>query len=389
LVVRKVAVFREKQGINLLTGHPVTRIDRAAKVVNGTTLEGKPFEAAYDKLLIASGAAPILPDMPGIEYPGVMVLKTLADGRHIKQYLNSRTVASAVIIGMGYIALEMCEALRALGLEVAMVKPGPRFLPWLKEELAAAVEEEITSNGVGFHPGHRIARIGNNGDRLQVVCEDLTLEADMVLTATGVFPNSEIAAAAGIELGPKKSIAVDRRLLTSDPHVYAAGDCADAYHVVTGQKTWIPLALRANRSGWAVADNVCGRNVELPGVVGTAVFKIFDLQVARTGLSREEAVAAGFEAVEVAIKTRSRAHAHPGASTVHVGMVGDAKTGRLLGAQMVGKEGVAHRINAPAVALHAQMTVEQFSQTDLSYAPPFGPTWDPCLTAANQLLKKL
>lgn len=357
--------------------------------MNGTTLEGKPFEAAYDKLLIASGAAPILPDIPGIEHPGVMVLKTLADGRHIKQYLNSRTVASAVIIGMGYIALEMCEALRALGLEVAMVKPGPRFLPWLKEELATAVAEEITSNGVAMYAGHRIARIGHNGDRLQVVCENLTLEADMVLTATGVFPNSEIAAAAGIELGPKKSIAVDRRLLTSDPHVHAAGDCADAYHVVTGQKTWIPLALRANRSGWAVADNVCGRNVEIPGVAGTAVFKIFDMQVARTGLSREEADAAGFEAVEVAIKTSSRAHAHPGASTVHVSMVGDAKTGRLLGAQMVGKEGVAHRINAPAVALHAQMTVEQFSQTDLSYAPPFGPTWDPCLTAANQLLKKL
>ncbi len=389
MVVRKVAVFREKQGINLLTGHPVTHIDRAAKVVAGTTLEGKPFEAAYDKLLIATGAAPVLPDIPGIEQPGIMVLKTLADGRHIKQYLDSRAVATTVIIGMGYIALEMCEALRTLGLEVAMVKPGPRFLPWLKEELAEVVVEEITANGVALYPGHRIARIENSGGRLQVTCEELTLEADMVLTATGVYPNSEIAAAAGIELGPKKSIAVDRRLVTSDPHVYAAGDCADAVHVVTDQKTWIPLALRANRSGWAVADNVCGRNVELPGVVGTAVFKIFDLQVARTGLSREEAVAAGFEAAEVAIETRSRAHAHPGASTIHVSMVGDAKTGRLLGAQMVGKEGVAHRINAPAVALHAQMTVEQFSQTDLSYAPPFGPTWDPCLTAANQLLKKL
>lgn len=382
-------MFREKQGINLLTGHPVTGIDRVAKRVNGTTREGKPFEAAYDKLLIATGAAPILPDIPGIKNPGVMVLKTLADGRRIKQYLNGRTIRRAVIIGMGYIALEMCESLRALGLEVDMVKPHPRFLPWLKEELAAVVAEELAAKRVTLHPGCRVTRIDNTGDRLQVFCEDLSLDADMVLVATGVSPNSEIAAAAGIDLGPKKSIAVDKRLLTSDPHVYAAGDCSDAIHVVTGQKTWIPLALRANRAGWAAADNVCGRDVALPGVVGTAVFRVFDLQVARTGLNREEAVAAGFEAAEVVIKTRSRAHAHPGASNIHVSMVADTKTGRLLGSQMVGNEGVAHRINAPAVALHAQMTVEQFSQTDLAYAPPFGPTWDPCLTAANQLLKKL
>ena len=368
--MRKAEVFREKQGINLLTDHPVTGIDRVAKRVNGTTREGKPFEAAYDKLLIATGAAPILPDIPGIENPGVMVLKTLADGRRIKQYLNRRTIRRAVIIGMGYIALEMCESLRTLGLEVDMAKPHPRFLPWLKEELAAVVAEELAAKRVTLHPGCQVTRIDNTGNRLQVVCEDLTLDADMVLVATGVSPNSEIAAAAGIDLGPKKSIAVDNRLLTSDPHVYAAGDCSDAIHVVTGKKTWIPLALRANRAGWAAADNVCGRDVALPGVVGTAVFRVFDLQVARTGLNREEAVAAGFEAAEVVIKTRSRAHAHPGASNIHVSMVADTKTGRLLGSQMVGNEGVAHRINAPAVALHAQMTVEQFSQTDLAYAPP-------------------
>ena len=382
-------MFREKQGINLLTGHPVNRIDRNAKVVNGATLEGQPFEAAYDKLLIATGATPILPALPGIEHPGVMVLKTLADGRRIKEYLSSRSIKNAVIIGMGYIALEMCEALRTLGIEVTMAKPNPRFLPWLEEKLAEVVKDEITTNGARLHLGQGITEIVNNGDGLQVVCEDLTVETDMVLVATGVSPSSEIAATAGIDLGPNNAIAVDRQLRTSDPNVFAAGDCADAYHVVTDQKTWIPLALRANRAGWAVADNVCGRKVELPGVAGTAVFKVFDLQVARTGLSREEAIAAGFDPAEVVIKSRSRAHAHPGAIPIHVSMVGDIKTGRLLGVQMVGKEGVAHRINAPAVALHAVMTVEQFSQTDLSYAPPFGPTWDPCLTAANQLLKKL
>jgi NADPH-dependent 2,4-dienoyl-CoA reductase/sulfur reductase-like enzyme len=389
LVVRRAEVFRDKQGINLFTGHPVAHIDRSAKVVGGITLEGKPFEAPYDKLLVATGANPVLPEIPGIDLPGVMTLKTLEDGRRIKAMIAAKKVKKVVILGMGYIALEMCEALRALDLEVAMVKPGSRFLPWLREELAERVREEVTTRGVAAHAGHRVERIETVGDALRVVCEGLTLESEMVLVAIGVTPNSTLAGAAGIALGVNGSVAVDRGLKTSDSDIYAAGDCADAYHVVTGRKTWIPLALRANRAGWAAADNVCGQAVELPGVAGTAVFRVFDMEVARTGLTPQEAEKAGFEPAEKMIKTSSRAHAHPGSSPIYVSLVGDKKTGRLLGAQMVGREGVAHRINAPAVALHARMTVEDFSQTDLSYAPPFGPTWDPCLTAANQLLKVL
>jgi NADPH-dependent 2,4-dienoyl-CoA reductase/sulfur reductase-like enzyme len=159
--------------------------------------------------------------------------------------------------------------------------------------------------------------------------------------------------------------------------------------VVTGGKTWIPLALRANRAGWAVADNVCDKDVTLDGVAGTSVFRVFDFEVARTGLNLAEAGQAGFEPVENMIQSRSKAHAHPGNTTIYVNMIGDKKSGRLLGVQMVGTEGVAHRINGPAVALHNRMTVAQYSQTDLAYAPPFGPTWDPTLTGANQLMKKL
>ena len=159
--------------------------------------------------------------------------------------------------------------------------------------------------------------------------------------------------------------------------------------MVTGKKTWIPLALRANRAGWAVADNVIGNRTELPGIVGTAVFKVFDMQVARTGLSVAEAEKFGFEPAEAMIKSSTRAHAHPGATPLLVQLVGDKKTGLLLGAQLIGKDGAAHRVNAPAVALHAKMTVEEFAQCDLAYAPPFGPTWDPMLTAAKQLLKKM
>jgi NADPH-dependent 2,4-dienoyl-CoA reductase/sulfur reductase-like enzyme len=211
----------------------------------------------------------------------------------------------------------------------------------------------------------------------------------MLLVAAGVHPFSQIAAEAGIRLGAGGAIAVDKGLQTNLVDIYAAGDCADALHVVTGKPVWVPLALRANRAGWAVADRIAGREVSLDGVAGTAVFKVFDLEVARSGLSLEEARTAGFSPESVVIESRSRAHAHPGASVIRVHMLADRASGRLLGAQMVGREGVAHRINAVAVALHNHMTVAGFSQTDLAYAPPFGPVWDPTLTAANQLIKKM
>ena len=389
LVVRQAHVFRKKQGINLLTGHRAESIDPSGMTVSGTSFEGKVFQFSYDKLVIATGASPIIPDLAGFDLPGVKALKSLDDGRKLKAYIRSNQVKKVVIIGMGYIALEMCEALRARYIHVDMVKPRPAFLPWMDKELAEVVRTELEAHQVSLFPGHTIEKIDANNGRVNVVCSNLVLEADMVLVAIGIEPNSKIAGDAGIELGVKDAVSVDKTLKTSDEDIYAAGDCTDTYHVVTGEKTWIPLALRANRAGWAAADNICGRPVELAGVAGTAVFKVFDLEVARTGLTMNEAQSHGFTPAEVVIKTRSRAHAHPGASSIHVQMVGDTKTGRLLGAQMVGKEGVAHRINAPAVALQSRMTVEDYCQTDLSYAPPFGPTWDPTLTAANQLLKRM
>jgi len=389
LVVRQASVFREKQGINVLTGHFVESINPLSKTVTGISLQGKNFQFSYDKLLIATGGSPIIPDLSGFDLPGVLALKSLDDGRKIKAYLKANTVKKAVIVGMGYIGLEMCEALRARSIEVDMVKPGPVFLPWMEEEMSGVVKKEVETHKVTLHPGYKLQKIEVRGRRLKVICSDLILEADMVLVAIGIKPNSELASGAGLDLGISNAIAVDRKLKTSDQNIYAAGDCADAYHVVSDKKTWIPLALRANRAGWAVADNICGKEVELPGIAGTAVFKVFDLEVARTGLTMEEALNFGFEPAKVIVKTRSRAHAHPGASVIHVLMIGDKKSGRLLGAQMVGKEGVAHRINAIAVALHCRMTVEEYCQTDLAYAPPFGPVWDPTLTAANQLLKKI
>jgi NADPH-dependent 2,4-dienoyl-CoA reductase/sulfur reductase-like enzyme len=388
-VVRRAEVFRSKQGIDLHTGHQVESIDPKRRKVAGTTLDGREFEQGYDRLLIATGASVLMPDLPGFDLPRVLPLKTLQDGRRMKRLLNSRNIKKVALIGMGYIAMEMCETLKALDIDVAMVKPNPEFLPWLATDLADVVRDEIATNGVGIHAGHEPERIEPSGDRVRLICADLELSVDMVLVAIGVQPESELARSAGLQLSVADSIAVDRQLHTSDENVYSAGDCADAYHVVTGEKTWIPLALRANRAGWAVADNVCGQAKTLDGVAGTSVFRVFEMEVARTGLNVTEAEKHGFEPVEMTIKGASRAHTYGDSSPLYVSAVADKKSGRLLGMQIVGREGAAHRINAPAVALHMGMTVAAYTQTDLAYAPPFGPTWDPTLIAANQLAKKI
>ena len=388
LIVRRAEVFREKQGIDLRTFHEVTKIDPVERVVYGKNLNGE-FSYPYDKLLIATGARPILLNIPGIDSEGVYTLKSLEDGRRIKQYIKEKNIKSAVIIGMGYIALEMSEALRLLGLEVKMIKPNPRFLPNMDEELADVIKNRVLSHGVELYLGSNVVEISREGDRLKLKCDGFFTDTQMVLVAIGVVPNSELAKDISLETSIKDAISVDRTFRTSNEHIYAAGDCADTYHVITGKKTYIPLALLANRGGWMVADNILGLHKEFKGIVGTSVFKVFDLQVARTGLNEKEAEAAGFEPVSVTVKTRSRAHAHPGSKTIWVHMIADKVSGRLLGAQMVGEEGVAHRINSVAVALHNSMKVDEYFQCDLAYAPPFGPVWDPTLVAVNQLQKRL
>jgi NADPH-dependent 2,4-dienoyl-CoA reductase/sulfur reductase-like enzyme len=388
-VVRRAEVFRDKQGIDVRLAHRVEAIDRSHTLVRGRTLEDRPFEQAYDRLLIATGASTVVPALPGIDLPGVLPLKTLDDGRRIKSLIAGGTVRTAVILGMGYVAMEMCETLRSLGIDVHMVKPNPVFMPWLAPTLAEAVQNELAAHGVMLHAGKKPQRIERRNGVLAVIGPDLDVSGELVLAAVGVRPNSRLAQEAGLALSVADSIAVDRALSTSDPAIMSAGDCADAFHVVTGRKTWIPLALRANRAGWAAADNVCGGGTELDGVAGTAVFKVFELEVARTGLSIHEAREAGFEPAETTIQSSTRAHSYPGASGLWVSAVADRRSGRLLGMQIVGRDGAAHRINGAAVALHAGMTVAQFAQTDLAYAPPFGPSWDPMLTCANQLLKKL
>jgi len=389
LTVRQAEDFKAL-GINLLTDRRVTSIDRKGKTVSCVTKSGAEFTVPFDKLLVATGSSPVKPDLPGFDLPGVMALKTLEDGRRLKRYISEKNIKKAVILGLGYIGLEMAEALRELDIEVKMIKRSGIFLPWMPPEMAAVVKQEIDFKGVFTNSGCNTEKIEMTPDgKLLAVCPKETFEGDLIVIAIGVKPNSSMAKDAGLELGPGGAILVNRYMQTSDPDIYAAGDCATAFHILTGKPAWIALALTANRGGWAAADHVCGKDADMPEIAGTSVFKIFELVVARTGFSIEEAKAEGFDPVEAMVKTRSRAHSYPGATRIWTNLVADKKTGKLLGGVIVGREGVAHRINSLATALYAKMTVKDLQRCDFAYAPPFGPVWDPLLTAANQLMKKI
>lgn len=389
LTVRSAEKFREL-GINLLTGRKVLSINRENRTVTGITKGGADFTIPFDKLLIATGSTPIKPNLPGFDLPGVLALKTLEDGRRLKAYISEKNIKKAIILGIGYIGLEMAEALRELGIEVKMIKRSGALLPWMPPEMAAVIKQEIDFKGVITNSGCNTERVELAEDgRLLAVCPNETFDGDMIVVSIGVKPNSSMAKEAGLEIGPGGAILINRFMQTSDPDIYAAGDCATAFHVLTGKPTWIPLALTANRGGWASADHICGKDVDMPEIAGTSVFKVFEHVVSRTGFSVDEAKAEGFDPVEVMVKTRSRAHSYPGATRIWTNLVADRKTGKLLGGVMVGREGVAHRINALATALYAKMTVADLQRCDFAYAPPFGPVWDPLLTAANQLLKKI
>ena len=388
LIVRSADAFINAQGIDLHIAHAVTRIDKDNKIIYGKTSAGDDFESGYDKLLIATGASAIIPNVPGKDLDGVFVLKTLEDGRKIKNYLAGESIKSAVIVGMGYIALEMAEALTARGIKVTMVKKREQLLPWMIPELSAVVGKELAAKGVDVYPGLPLESIEKPTSGLAVTAGGRRFECDMVLLAIGVTPASELASDAGLELGAGGAVSIDKTMRTTDPDIFSAGDCADVLSIVSGKKVWVPLALTANRGGRLAADNMLGDEQFFNGIAGTGVFKAFDIEIARTGLSVEEAEAAGFEPVYKAVVAKSKAHVFEGAAPIHASFIADKASGRILGAQMVGTEGVARRINAAAVALQAKMTLDDFYQCDLAYAPPFSPVWDPLLTAASLLMKK-
>jgi NADPH-dependent 2,4-dienoyl-CoA reductase/sulfur reductase-like enzyme len=380
--------FREKRDIDLRTGHEVVDIDPEGETV--TVDDGtETFEQPYDHLLVATGATAIEPPFDGMDLDGVFTIHDMDEADAIETFVDERSPETAAIVGGGYVGIEMAEALAEHGIDVHMYEMLPHVLQPFGETVAETVEEHLREQGIGLHLETAVSGFAGDGTVERVHLEDDSQSADIVIVGVGVAPNADLAAEAGIELGPTDAIATDEYGRTNYENVYAAGDCAEARHVVTGEPDHVPLALTANRAGRAIGETVTGSPTPVGDIAGTAIVKAFDLGAARTGIIDEErAREAGFDPVSITISASSRAHYYPGGSELTVTLVADRDSERVLGASLVGEEGVK-RIDTVATALNAGMTVTELQNTDLAYAPPFSPVWDPILTAAKVLGGKL
>lgn len=392
LLVLSPKVAREKRGIELYIRHEALGLDVDARTIQVRNLESdEVFHEDFDELIIATGARPTRLKLPGFELPGVSVLRNFEDGRRVKAAVEHSKPGKAAIIGAGYISMEMAHVLTEQGFAVSILKRKRSIIPGWHPDTIAKVEEELQKHGVEIHSNVTLeaAEAGPDGRVARLRSRQGSFECDLALVAAGVHPNIDLAVSGGLRLGESGAIWVDQQQQTSVPGIRAAGDCAEAYHRVLRKNVWIPLGTTANKQGRIAGANAVGAGQRFHGIVGTTGFKVFDLEVARTGISVERARAEGFDPVSVTISQSSRAHGYPGGTPVQVSLFADGPTGILLGGEIVGRDNAAMRINILATALASHLNVEDIQNLDLVYSPPISPVWDPVLVAANQLIKKV
>jgi len=386
LIARRAEVFRDKQHIDVRLLHEATSIDTSSRTVTVRDI-GRDVEIVlpYDDLLIATGAQPVPPPVQGLDTPGVFGVQTLGDGQRILDALADRAPRRAVIVGGGYIGLEMAEAMQLRRLDVTLVDLAPQPMVTIERELGDRVADAMREMGIDLRLGTPLSGIiaGDDGWVRAVTTPDGDIETDLVILGTGTRPRSDLAAAAGIPTGPSRGIVTDPQQRTPVDGVWAAGDCAETNHRVSRRPVSFALGTIANKQGRIAGLNLGGSEGTFPGVLGTAVTKIHDLEVARTGLGTREAAEAGLSPVVTTVTAGTRAHYYPDSSAMTVLLVTEEGTGRLLGGQIVGGPGAGKRIDVLAAALWNDMLVEDLVQMDLAYAPPFSPVWDPVLTAAR------
>lgn len=386
LVVLTADNFRNKRSIDVRLFQEAKKINREKKEVEvWDNKENKAYNISYDKLVIATGARAINLSLQK-QVKGVFMLRTLEDGKRLKNFIKERKPKKAFLVGAGRIALEIVHALHELGINTVLVKKRPgRILPQFEEEISEKVEAKLEEKGIKFISGVEIKGfMEKDGFLKKVVTTEGEFDADLSIISIGVNPNAEIAKEAGINIGKTKAIEVDRYLRTSDKDIFACGDCCEHYHRLLKKPVFSPSGTVANKQGRIAGANAIGANIIYPGVVGTSVFRLCDLTVARTGLLREE-IKEDF--VKTIILSQTRGHAYPGSSPIKIVLFSEKGTGRLLGAQMIGKEYVWGRINVVAAGLYKDFTVDDLSSLDMAYSPPFSPVWDPLLIAANRAKK--
>jgi len=391
-VVRTPQQFKEMQDIDVKTEHRVTKIDPKGKRIEVVNLANSQTQwFSYDRLIIATGARSRRLNIPGSNAKNIFTLKDLQDGLRIKNYIDEKRPGQVAILGGGFIGLEMCEAFRLRNLETFLFCR--RDLPAgnLEKEISEKILKALQENGVHFITYQEPAafRLDSNGEVTSLETNQTHFPADMILMAVGVIPNVEIANEAGAELGKTGAIRTDMAQRTNLADIYTAGDCCEVFNLVSQDWVHTPLGDIANKQGRTAGENAAGGNATFSGVVGSAAFKVFELEVAFTGLGMQMARQYGFDADSQVIEAESKVGYMPGSKQMLIKLIFDRQSGRLLGAQMAGKEGVARRINALAVALHQKMTVDEISRLDFAYAPPFSAPFDPILIAAEQASRKV
>ncbi|MFG3615941.1 FAD-dependent oxidoreductase [Nocardia sp. NPDC047654] len=387
LIARTPEEHRSRE-IDLRLYTEVTEIDVDAGRVRYRDREtGAAAWMPYDHLVIATGARPVRPPLPGIDAQGVHGVQTLDDGQALLGTLEQARGNRAVVVGAGYIGVEMAEALIRRGYDVTMVNRGPEPMSTLDPDMGALVREAMCGMGIKVVGDAEVAglRTAEDGRVAAVVTDAAEYPADVVVLGIGVHPETELARAAGLPLGQHGGLRTDLAMrVRGHENIWAGGDCVEVLDLVSGRERHIPLGTHANKHGQIIGANIGGGYAIFPGVVGTAVSKVCELEVARTGLREKDAQAAGLQYVTVTVEATNRAGYYPDAAPMTVKMLAERFTGRLLGAQIVGREGAGKRVDVAAVALTARMTVEQMTMLDLGYAPPFSPVWDPVLVAARK-----
>ena len=365
--------------VNMKVRHEVTAIHPDKKTVSVRNLEtGEEFEEEYDKLVLSPGAKPTRPKVPGVGLDRVFTLRTVEDTFRIKEHINQHHPKSAVLAGGGFIGLELAENLRELGMEVTIVQRPKQLMNPFDPDMAAFIHSEMRKHGVKLILGCTVEGFAENSSGVDVLLkDDAVLHADMVVLAIGVTPDTALAKEAGLELGIKESILVNDRMETSAPDIYAVGDAVQVKHYVTGQDALISLAGPANRQGRIAADNICGGDSRYFGSQGSSVIKVFDMTAAVTGINETNAKKAGLDIDKVILSPMSHAGYYPGGKLMTMKVVFERETYRLLGAQIVGYEGVDKRIDVLAAAIHARLKAPELKDLDLAYAPPYASAKDP------------
>ncbi|GBD18435.1 Coenzyme A disulfide reductase [bacterium HR27] len=390
LVARTPDAHR-RAGIDLRLRSEVIGIDLDRREVIVWDAEARrEYREPFDRLVLATGARPRTLAVPGREAAGIFTLHSLDDALALAAWLQNERPRQAVVVGAGYVGIEVAEAFVTRGLPTTVLEAAPQVLTLLDPDMAELVERAMRDAGIDLRTSTPVEGFQTRGGR--VVAVDTphgSVPADVVVIGIGVEPNSELAGQAGIELGDRNAIHVDERCRTSVPGVWAAGDCADAYHRLLGRSVYFPLGTTANKQGRICGLDLAGRPARFPGIVGTAITRFGETEIARTGLSEREARAAGFEVAVGSVRSTTRSGYFPGATWMTVKIVADAGSGKLLGAQIVGGAGAGKRIDTVATALTAGMTLEEFIYLDLAYAPPFSPVWDPVVVAARKLAREV